>query len=164
LGIIMSRTVTIGLSTVLAATDRWAGARYTELKEWTELSDATLTKALKDLLNLGLIEAETARSESGRVYVTYKLTSLGKETTRYLRFLYYYNFAGVKESHLLEFLLKQLKNETSDIYAKYEVRSLDELWNKLEKGEISEAECREDLERLDFLESKIERVRKRLQV
>jgi DNA-binding MarR family transcriptional regulator len=158
MGVIMSRALTIGRSTVLATTFRWAGARYTELREWTGLSDATVTRAIKDLLDLGLLEAHASRHEFGRVYVTYKLTTLGEEVARYL----YYNLAGLRGFDILKFVLNRLKDEASDIYDKYKVKSSEELWIKLEKGEVTEEECREDLERLEYLESRLESVRKRL--
>jgi len=63
----------------------------------------------------------------------------------------------------LEFELRSLSAEILRIHAKYGVKSFNELWVKLEKGEVSESECFDDLTRLEYLELRVEKIRKILQ-
>ena len=58
----------------------------------------------------------------------------------------------------LEFELRSLKAEMSKILSRYNVHSFNELWDKLEKGEVSESECFEDLTKLEHLETRTEKV------
>ncbi|MGQ9570292.1 MAG: hypothetical protein ACUVUQ_05515 [Thermodesulfovibrionales bacterium] len=68
---------------------------------------------------------------------------------------------GVK--HFLEIELKNLSIEIRKLSGRYGVDSFDELWKKLEGGEITEAECFDDLSRLEHLELEKEKVIKLLQ-
>jgi hypothetical protein len=68
---------------------------------------------------------------------------------------------GVK--HFLEVELKNLSIEIRKLSSRYSVNSFDELWKKLESGEISESECFDDLSRLEYLELEKEKVFKLLQ-
>jgi len=68
---------------------------------------------------------------------------------------------GVK--HFLEVELKNLSIEIKKLSSQYSVNSFDELWKKLESGEISESECFDDLSRLEYLELEKEKVFKLLQ-
>jgi len=58
----------------------------------------------------------------------------------------------------LEFELRSLKAEMSKILGKNRVHSFNELWSKLERGEVSESECFEDLTKLEYLEVRAEKV------
>jgi len=58
----------------------------------------------------------------------------------------------------LEFELRSLKAEMSKILSKYNIHSFSELWNKLERAEVSESECFEDLTKLEYLETRAEKV------
>ena len=54
-----------------------------------------------------------------------------------------------------QFLETEVRNfsiEISKIVVKYGVSSFNELWDKIEKGEVSESECFDDLTRLEYLE------------
>jgi hypothetical protein len=64
--------------------------------------------------------------------------------------------------HYLEFELRNLNAEISKIHSKWGVRSFDEFWDKLEKGEISESQCFDDLGKLEYLELKAEKIGKLL--
>jgi hypothetical protein len=68
---------------------------------------------------------------------------------------------GVK--HFLEIELKNLSIEIRKLSGRYGVNSFDELWKKLEEGEIKESECFDDLSRLEYLELEKEKVIKLLQ-
>ncbi len=68
---------------------------------------------------------------------------------------------GVK--HFLEVELKNLSIEIRKLSGRYGVNSFDELWEKLAGGEITEAECFDDLIRLEYLELEKEKVIKLLQ-
>lgn len=59
----------------------------------------------------------------------------------------------------LEFELRNLSAEILKIHIKHGVRSFDELWGKLERGEISESECFDDLTKLEYLELRSETIR-----
>jgi hypothetical protein len=61
--------------------------------------------------------------------------------------------------HYLEFEVRKLNAEITKICAAHGVRSFDELWDKLERGEISESECFDDLTKLEYLELKVETIR-----
>ena len=50
--------------------------------------------------------------------------------------------------------------EILGIHAKYGGRSFDELWGKLEKGEVFESECFDDLTKLEYLELRADKARK----
>lgn len=63
---------------------------------------------------------------------------------------------GIKR--YLEFELRQLEIEAAKIRRKHDVKSFDDLWSKLEKGEVLEAECFDDLTRLEYLETRAEKV------
>ena len=62
----------------------------------------------------------------------------------------------------LEFELRNLKVEISKIHVRHKIRSFDELWNKLERGEVSESECFDDLTNLEYLELRAEKIGKLL--
>lgn len=53
---------------------------------------------------------------------------------------------------------RNLKAEILRIGAKYGVKSFDELWKKIENGEISETDCLDDLIKLEHLENKLREV------
>lgn len=63
----------------------------------------------------------------------------------------------------LEFELRRLEIEAAKIRRKHSVKSFDDLWGKLESGKISEAECFDDLTRLEYLETRAEKVVKLLE-
>lgn len=63
----------------------------------------------------------------------------------------------------LEFELRRLEIDADKIRRRYGVKSFDDLWRKLEGGEVSEAECFEDLTRLEYLEVRAEKVMKLLE-
>lgn len=65
--------------------------------------------------------------------------------------------------HFLEVELKNLSIEIRKLSGRYGVNSFDELWEKLEAGEIKESECFDDLSRLEYLELEKEKVIKLLQ-
>lgn len=69
---------------------------------------------------------------------------------------------GVK--HFLEVELKNLSIEIRKLSGRYGVNSFDELLKKLEAGEITEAECFDDLSRLEHLELEREKVVRLLQM
>ena len=52
-----------------------------------------------------------------------------------------------------EIEIKNLSIEILRVCSKYGVKSFDELWDKLERGEVSEVECLDDLIKLDYLET-----------
>ena len=58
----------------------------------------------------------------------------------------------------LEVEVKNFSIEISKIGIKYGVNSFDELWNKFERGEVSESECFDDLTKLEYLELEREKV------
>lgn len=68
---------------------------------------------------------------------------------------------GVK--HFLEVELKNLSIEIRKLSGRYGVNSFNELWGKLEAGEITESECFDDLSRLEYLELEREKIVKLLQ-
>ena len=68
---------------------------------------------------------------------------------------------GVK--HFLEIELKNLSIEIKKLSGRYGVNSFDELWKKLESGEITESECFDDLSKLEYFELEREKVLKLLQ-
>jgi len=63
----------------------------------------------------------------------------------------------------LEFELRRLEIEAAKIRRKHSVKSFDDLWGKLESGKVSEAECFDDLTRLEYLETRVEKVLKLLE-
>jgi len=68
---------------------------------------------------------------------------------------------GVK--HFLELELRNLSIEIKKVSGRYGVNSFNELWRKLEAGEITESECFDDLSRLEYLELEREKVVRLLQ-
>ena len=60
----------------------------------------------------------------------------------------------------LEFELRQLEIDASKIRRRHGVKSFNDLWGKLERGEVSEEECFDDLTRLEYLEIRAEKVMK----
>lgn len=68
---------------------------------------------------------------------------------------------GVKR--YLEFELRRLEVDAVKIRMRYGVRSFNDLWGKLERGEVSEADCFDDLTRLEYLETRAEKVVKLLE-
>ena len=63
----------------------------------------------------------------------------------------------------LEFELRQLEIDASEIRRRHGVKSFDDLWGRLESGEVSEAECFDELTRLEYLETRTEKVVKLLE-
>lgn len=63
----------------------------------------------------------------------------------------------------LEFELRRLEIDAAKIRRKHGVKSFDDLWSKLESGRVSEAECFDDLTRLEYLEVRAEKVVKLLE-
>jgi len=61
--------------------------------------------------------------------------------------------------HYLEFELRNLIVEMSKTHAKHGVQSFDELWDKLERDEVSESECFDDLTKLEYLETRAGKIR-----
>jgi hypothetical protein len=59
----------------------------------------------------------------------------------------------------LESELRNLNAEISKIHAKQGVRSFDELWKRLERGEVSESGCFDDLTKLEYLELRAGKIR-----
>jgi len=59
----------------------------------------------------------------------------------------------------LEFELRSLEADMSNILSKYNIHSFKELWDKLERAEVSESECFEDLIKLEYLETRTEKVK-----
>lgn len=68
---------------------------------------------------------------------------------------------GVKQ--FLKVELKNLSVEIGKISSRYGVHSFDEMWEKLDAGEITESECFDDLSKLEYLELEREKVIKLLQ-
>lgn len=62
--------------------------------------------------------------------------------------------------HFLEIELRNLSIEIKKLSGRYEVNSFDELWEKLEAGEIGEKDCFDDLSRLEYLELERDKVLK----
>ncbi len=67
---------------------------------------------------------------------------------------------GVK--HFLEIELSNFSIEIKKLGQKYGVDSFNGLWRKLEAGKITEAECFDDLSKLEYLELEKEKVTKLL--
>ena len=63
----------------------------------------------------------------------------------------------------LEFELRRLEIDAAEIRRRHGVKSFDDLWGKLEGGEVSETECFDDLTRLEYLETRAEKVVKLLE-
>ena len=63
----------------------------------------------------------------------------------------------------LEFELRQLEIDASEIRRRHGVKSFDDLWGRLEGGEVSEADCFDDITRLEYLETRAEKVVKLLE-
>jgi hypothetical protein len=64
--------------------------------------------------------------------------------------------------YFLEIELSNLSIEIRKLGQRYGVDSFSGLWKKLEAGEVTEAECFDDLSRLEYLEIKKEKVAKLL--
>ena len=65
------------------------------------------------------------------------------------------------EQGVQRFLESEVKNfsaEIAKIGIKYGVNSFNELWNKFERGEVSESECFDDLTKLEYLELEKEKI------
>lgn len=60
--------------------------------------------------------------------------------------------------HFLEMEMSNLSIEIRRLGKRYGVDSFNELWNKLEVGEVTEAECFDDLNRLEYLELEKEKI------
>jgi len=58
----------------------------------------------------------------------------------------------------LEFELRSLKAEMLRTLGKHNVHSFSGLWDKLERGEIPESECFDDLIKLEYLEVRAKKV------
>ncbi|HDJ26641.1 MAG TPA: hypothetical protein ENF34_04930 [Candidatus Bathyarchaeota archaeon] len=56
----------------------------------------------------------------------------------------------------LENELRNVKAEMAKICSKHGVNSSEELWRKIEAGELTESECLDDLMRLEHLEARLE--------
>ncbi|XRP97382.1 hypothetical protein ACO3UB_02385 [Methanocaldococcus sp. 16A] len=56
--------------------------------------------------------------------------------------------------------LKELENELNEILKKYNVKTINELKNKISTGEIKETEIRNDLEKIEVLEENINKIMK----
>ncbi len=67
---------------------------------------------------------------------------------------------GVK--HFLEIELSNISIEIKKLGQKYGVDSFSGLWEKLEAGKITEAECFDDLSKLEYLELEKEKIVKLL--
>jgi hypothetical protein len=63
----------------------------------------------------------------------------------------------------LEGELRNLSIEVSKLCSKYGVNNFNGLIEKLERGEVSESECFDDLTRLEYLELEREKVEKLLE-
>ncbi len=62
--------------------------------------------------------------------------------------------------HFLEIEVSNLSIEIRKIGKQYGVDSFNELWGKLKVGEVTEAECFDDLSRLEYLELEKEKIAK----
>lgn len=69
---------------------------------------------------------------------------------------------GVKA--YLESELRHINAETNIVYNRYGVASLNELDEKINKGELNETETFEDFTKLDYLEAKKEKIEQILKV
>ena len=67
---------------------------------------------------------------------------------------------GVK--HFLELELRNISIQIKKLAGRYGVESFDELWQKLERGKITESECFDDLSRLENMELEKEKISKLL--
>jgi len=67
---------------------------------------------------------------------------------------------GVK--HFLELELRNISIQIKKLAGRYGVESFDELWQKLERGRITESECFDDLSRLENMELEKEKISKLL--
>jgi DNA-binding HxlR family transcriptional regulator len=59
--------------------------RYIELKTALNLSDSTLSKRLDELRKHGLVEIKAIDNPSGRNYIVYRLTDLGRKVVETLK-------------------------------------------------------------------------------
>lgn len=60
--------------------------------------------------------------------------------------------------HFFEIELSNLSIEIRKLGQRYGVDSFNGLWKKLEAGEVTEAECFDDLSRLEYLELEKEKI------
>jgi len=67
---------------------------------------------------------------------------------------------GVKR--FLELELRNISIQIKKLAGRYGVESFDELWQKLERGKITESECFDDLSRLENMELEKEKTSKLL--
>ena len=51
-----------------------------------------------------------------------------------------------------------MKAEITKICSKHAVKSSEELWRRVEAGELTESECLDDLMRLEYLEARLETI------
>ena len=58
----------------------------------------------------------------------------------------------------LENELRNAKAEMAKICSKHAVGSSEELWRKIEAGELTESECLDDLMRLEYLEARVKAI------
>lgn len=65
--------------------------------------------------------------------------------------------------HFLEVELKNLSIEIKKLSWRYGVNSFNELWEKIEGGEVMESECFDDLSKLEYLKLEMEKVVRLLQ-
>jgi hypothetical protein len=60
--------------------------------------------------------------------------------------------------HFLEVELSNISVEINKLGRKYGVTTFNELWKKLESGEVGESECFDDLSKLEYLELQREKI------
>ena len=58
----------------------------------------------------------------------------------------------------LENELRNVKAKIMRICSEYAVRSSEELWRKVESGELTESECLDDLMRLEYQEARLKAI------
>ncbi|MGQ9718244.1 MAG: transcriptional regulator [Nitrososphaerales archaeon] len=73
------------LLSILAKLYRSRGIRYVELKNKLNVSDSTLKNRLDRLRRRNLITIQAKRSESGRNYIAYTLTDMGKKIVEHVK-------------------------------------------------------------------------------
>lgn len=63
----------------------------------------------------------------------------------------------------LEFELRRVEIDAASITQRHNVKSFEDLWQKLESGKVSEKECFDHLTRLEYLETRAEKVTRLLE-
>jgi len=63
----------------------------------------------------------------------------------------------------LEFELRRVEIDAAGIMQRHHVKSFEDLWHKLESGKVSEEECFDDLTRLEYLETRAEKMMRLLE-